>query len=235
VYEQQVFDSKLKDKRMLLNREVQSELVQTHYDYHMLGFAEIYQESVNLCIWQRQCDTPIIRYASELTKKKHWSLRSVVNLNELDHVVYSALPMLNDEAGRLALSEDIGSVARLFADLFELSSVGIRLSVLDTTMCPRFHTDNVPCRLVTTYIGKGTEWLPEYAVDRTKLGHVSSGLKDSESGVYLTKSDIQQLNAGDVALMKGTGWNDYEAPITHRSPNIVSDERRLVLTLDFAH
>ena len=211
------------------------ELASTYYDYHMSGLAEIYQQSVNLCVWQRDLSDDVIRYTAQLIKTKHWSMRTVVDITSIHNEIYAALPSLADENGRLALTEDITSVATLFADLFELENVGIRLSILDNTMCPRFHTDNLPCRLVTTYSGQGTEWLPEYAVDRSKLGHVSSGIADHESGIYLNKSDIQQLSAGEVALMKGAGWDDYKRPIVHRSPEIASDEKRLILTLDFAN
>ena len=32
--------------------------------------------------------------------------------------------------------------------------------------CKRYHIDNVPYRLLVTYAGKGTEWLPDEASDR---------------------------------------------------------------------
>jgi hypothetical protein len=59
-------------------------------------------------------------------------------------------------------------------------------------------------------------------------------LPDSESGLYQRKSDIQQLNCGDVALIKGTRWEGNEnAGLVHRSPELIANEKRLVLTLDF--
>ncbi|MBB3184064.1 hypothetical protein FHR95_001624 [Halomonas fontilapidosi] len=36
-------------------------------------------------------------------------------------------------------------------------------------MCPHFHCDNLPVRLVTTSHGHGCEWLPEWAVNRQRL------------------------------------------------------------------
>lgn len=216
-------------------REDNFELPSTYYDYHVSGLAEIYRESINMCIWQRQLPVLLINYVEKLIENKHWSMRTVVDVKSIYDEIYSALPTLNDEGGRLALTEDVTAIATLFADLFELTSVGVRFSILDRTMCPRFHTDNLPCRLVTTYMGKGTEWLPEYAVDRSKLGHVSSGLADRDSGVYLKKDDIQTLAEGEVALMKGSGWDGCKTALVHRSPEINSDDKRLILTLDFAH
>ena len=33
--------------------------------------------------------------------------------------------------------------------------------------CSRYHVDNVPKRLLVTYAGRGTEWIPDIAADRT--------------------------------------------------------------------
>ena len=102
-------------------------------------------------------------------------------------------------------------------------------------MCPKFHVDKIPCRLVTTYQGIATEWLPHRVVNRTKLGSGSNGLSDSESGLYQQESDIQQLTSGEVALLKGENWYANErAGLVHRSPQIPDGEHRLLLTLDFA-
>jgi len=102
-------------------------------------------------------------------------------------------------------------------------------------MCPKFHVDKVPCRLVTTYQGAATEWLPHQAVNREKLGAGSNGKADSESGLYKNQNDIQQLNCGEVALLKGESWQGNEnAGLVHRSPSLAVDEHRLLLTLDFS-
>ena len=102
-------------------------------------------------------------------------------------------------------------------------------------MCPRFHVDKVPCRLATTYSGNATEWLPHDRVDRSKLGPGSSGKPDAKSGLYSRNDDIQQLEIGDVALLKGESWiGNEEAGLVHRSPGLRAGTSRLLLTLDFA-
>ena len=101
-------------------------------------------------------------------------------------------------------------------------------------MCPRFHVDRVPCRLVTTYAGKATQWLAHDRVDRSKLGPGSEGKPDAESGLYTNVEDIQQLQQGDVALLKGECWEGNEgAGLVHRSPQLTAGTGRLLLTLDF--
>ena len=101
-------------------------------------------------------------------------------------------------------------------------------------MCPRFHVDKVPCRLVTTYSGVATEWLPHHAVNRQQLGKVNHQAGDNGSGLYLDQQDIRSLCCGDVALLKGERWQGNEnAGLVHRSPMLSSGNRRLLLTLDF--
>ncbi len=136
--------------------------------------------------------------------------------------------------GQTALCEYIELLADMFCTLFELKNVGLRLAILDQAMCPKFHVDKVPCRLVTTLSGVGTQWLPHDQVDRSKLGAGSLGLPDETSGIMQSPTDIQNMSAGDVTLLKGEGWyNNEDCGAVHRSPALPLNERRLVLTLDF--
>lgn len=200
--------------------------------YEPTILAEIYQTSINLCIWQRQLSKSVTDYVDWLLKHiGNRELRIVAESHDVIAVIVKALPAHD---GLIALAADVSVLATMFTDLFDLKSVGIRLSILDRNMCPRFHTDNVPCRLITTYAGSGTQWLPEYTVDRRKLGQGSGGLPDAASGIYTHSNNIKQFSAGDVGLLKGSGWAGNEAQaIVHRSPEIATGEKRLLLTLDF--
>jgi hypothetical protein len=132
------------------------------------------------------------------------------------------------------LAEDIAHLVDMFCCLFDLKRGALRMTVLDRAMCPRFHVDRVPCRLVTTYQGIATEWLPHNVADRSKLGTGNMGKPDELSGLFEHISDIQQLKSGDVGLMKGELWHNNEgAGLIHRSPQVPNNTRRLVLTLDF--
>ncbi|GAM59028.1 hypothetical protein JCM19231_3217 [Vibrio ishigakensis] len=132
------------------------------------------------------------------------------------------------------LVQDIELLVEMFSCLFELKKVGVRLTSLDVAMCPRFHVDHVPCRLVSTYHGVATEWLAHTDVDRTKLGHGSKGLSDAQSGLYPNPDCVKQLSTGDVALLKGESWlGNTEGGLVHRSPGVPSGQQRLLLTLDF--
>ena len=122
----------------------------------------------------------------------------------------------------------------MFCCLFDLKRVGLRLTTLHHAMCPRFHVDNIPYRLVTTYGGTGTQWLPHHVVDRRKLGTGNQGLSDDLSGLYKNGTTVEQLVCADVALLKDEGWQGNEnAGLVHRSPALKPAEKRLLLTLDF--
>ncbi len=193
-------------------------------------FSDIYQSEINIAIWQRKIPSTM-----------QYSVKEFLALNpafqkEMILTPQNALSRLSEsfDNNMTEVSEDIAELVDMFCYLFELKQAGIRLKVLDRTMCPKFHVDSVPCRLVTTYQGIATQWLPHEVADYTKLGWGSNGLSDSESGLYQGENDIQQLNCGDVALLKGTLWEGNEnMGLVHRSPVVLANEKRLILTLDF--
>jgi hypothetical protein len=193
--------------------------------------SNIYLEETNITIWRR-----------ELSENFYQSIDSFLNLNPDFQATMVAAPetayplikeKLADEAQH-ELCENISELVDMFCSLFELKRTGLRLVTLDRAMCPKFHVDKVPCRLVTTFQGLATEWLPHESVNREKLGLGSNGKADSQSGIFNCEEDIQRLRSGDVALLKGELWNNNEnAGLVHRSPALPAGQRRLVLTLDF--
>lgn len=193
--------------------------------------ADIYQEETNIAIWQRELSAIIQDSVKDLLITNP-TLQMEMTITPKDAL--SRVGEFIDTAGSTELSEDIAELVDMFCCLFELKRVGMRLKALDQAMCPKFHVDRVPCRLVTTYQGIATEWLPHEVIDHTKLGRGSNGQPDSQSGLYQNQSDIRQLSYGDVALLKGVLWQGNEnAGLVHRSPGLPSGENRLLLTLDF--
>ncbi|UWZ99264.1 DUF1826 domain-containing protein [Vibrio splendidus] len=192
---------------------------------------DIYQSDINMAVWQRQFDEGITAAISEFIALNPNFSKSV---NVSPENAFDKLEFATDGTASKALLGNMADLVDMFCCLFELEDVGLRLAVLNKAMCPRFHFDQVPCRLVTTYHGVATQWLPNDSVDRSKLGRGANGQPDSASGLYNHESDIQQLLSGDVALLKGERWSGNEnAGLVHRSPVTSSDETRLLLTLDF--
>ncbi|WP_404340778.1 DUF1826 domain-containing protein [Pseudoalteromonas mariniglutinosa] len=193
---------------------------------------EIYKPEHHIVVWQRQLAKALktdiahcVKNASDL------NINACIETKSIAADVSSALKKLSQFT---YLKNNIVELVDMFCCLFELQRVGLRLRVLTHAMCPRFHVDRVPCRLVTTFAGRGSEWLPHHGVDRCKLGAGNQGLSDEKSGLYADHDIIQTLNVGDVALLKGETWLGNEnMGIVHRSPRLKKDEKRLLLTLDF--
>ncbi|MCQ3830286.1 DUF1826 domain-containing protein [Microbulbifer elongatus] len=196
------------------------------------AFADIYEDEVHLSIWQRRLEPALIEECSAFLNQKGFnSHRLVVPAAKIQNLG-DVIPGLDAFPN---LCADIELLADMFTCLFDLNAIGIRLSVLSDTMCPRFHVDRVPCRLITTYSGVATEWLPHDQLDRSKLGAGSGGLSDAESGLYPSTQSIQSMAAGEVALLKGELWAGNEgAGLVHRSPAVAPGSQRLILTFDFA-
>jgi len=194
--------------------------------------SDIYQKDINMVIWQRQLSDQLT-LAAQYILKHNPTLK--VSFTATTQSIYAAITeALGDKPETQAIRDDISLLVDMFSYLFDLKRVGLRLNALKQAMCPRFHVDRVPCRLVTTYQGVATQWLPHNRVDRSKLGAGSLGKPDDQSGIYQNKADIEQLTQGNVALLKGEMWHENEgAGLVHRSPQLEQDNIRLFFTLDF--
>lgn len=186
---------------------------------------QIFDTQIKLCIFKRAMNTDVQEYSAFLQQAfQDFRITQVMSLCQSGDLLNELLPQHHC---RQNFIEDILTVANMFADLFDLEQVGFRLCVLNKAMCPRFHTDKVPCRLITTYSGKGTEWL-----DSRTVKPEMPGISHDEP-VYTEL--VRQLEAGDVALFKGDAWDDNDGfGVVHRSPVLSADETRLLLTLDFS-
>jgi hypothetical protein len=216
--------------RIRHNSQIQSRQGVEHTEHEVL--TDIYQEDTNMVVWKRDL-------AKNLEQAADAIIESNPTLEELlvvspEKAFDSVKKVLGISQEAEVLAEDIAHLVDMFCCLFDLKRGALRMTVLDRAMCPRFHVDRVPCRLVTTYQGIATEWLPHNIADRSKLGTGNMGKPDELSGLFDNLSDIQQLNSGDVGLMKGELWHNNEgAGLIHRSPQVPNNTRRMLLTLDF--
>ena len=187
----------------------------------------ILEDDTNLAVWQRQLPLHISDFAQLLLSLNEPLADSMVI--ELDSE--DATPNLQDLAsscrdleGYEGFIADVAWLVSAFACLLGAKRIGVRLRLLDKAMCPRFHVDHVPVRLITTYAGVGSQWLKEGAMDRSQLGQANAE----------PRAPIEQLSSGDVALLKGEKWHGNEGfGLIHRSPQPDAGERRLILTLDW--
>lgn len=200
----------------------------------------IYDEAINIAVWQRELNPVLQQYLVELLRRRKTIALKLSGtpeqlLAEIRRVFPSELGDPDSETitGE-AFYSDVEVVIDMFACLFEARILGLRINVLEHAMCPRFHTDNVGVRLITTYHGLGTEWLPEGVVNRQALGTAHASQINTPGAIIADEQFIQRMNTGDVALFKGELWDGNEGRgIVHRSPAVTSQQpKRLVMTCD---
>lgn len=111
------------------------------------------------------------------------------------------------------LRADILALARRFAAFMQVETVRLRLEAVTTNACRKVHADYTDLRLISTYYGPGTDYLP-------------AGAEPSESSLH-------RMAAGDIGLFKGRLYGEDHLPCLHRSPPIEeTGEVRLVLVID---
>jgi hypothetical protein len=192
-------------------------------------FGEVLRDEVNLAVWQRQLPAQIRDFTSALlaqgeplSQSRVLELASPESEPSLSGLLdgYSHLP------GQAAFLQDVSWLVSAFACLFDTKRIGLRLRILDKAMCPRFHVDHVPVRLITSYAGVGSEWLGDGVMKRCLLGDPTAEPSDAAL--------IKRAQTGHVLLAKGENWIGNEGRgLIHRSPQVPAGERRLLLTLDW--
>ncbi len=170
------------------------------------------QPSVHLTVWHRRLPDALGWLGSldwsAIDDCQRTSRVDVLAVTIADALAAAGYPY---GARGTALCDEIVGLARHFAGALKLDAVTVRLEVIETDACRKFHADYVTARLLCTLVGQGTQW--RYGPD-------------------MADTPIRQLRTGDVAIFKGRLATDAPA-ILHRSPPILdSGETRLLLAID---
>ncbi|MCE0963616.1 DUF1826 domain-containing protein [Pseudomonas sp. NMI4491_12] len=188
-----------------------------------LVLTDVLQDGVNLAVWRRRLPPQLEDFAELVVSLgQPLSDQWVMDVDEQQMPVMSdLLREAADLQGYEAFVADVAWLVAAYTCLVGARRVGLRLRVLTGPMCPRFHVDNVPLRLLTTYAGPGSEWLREQESPRREL-HTAQ----------VPVNNIQKLYVGEVAVLKGEKWQGNEgAGLVHRSPS--GQQGRLLLSLDW--
>ncbi|MEO1526780.1 MAG: DUF1826 domain-containing protein [Planctomycetota bacterium] len=105
--------------------------------------------------------------------------------------------------------DDVINLIESFFDQFGPSEVRLRMEITRTQSCPKFHTDNLHVRLVTTYLGVTTEY--------------------QRSG----EDNVQSAPLGGLVFLKGHHHATHRDTVHHRSPAVPAGEKRLCVAIDF--
>jgi len=184
-------------------------------------FAAIYDEDIEIVSVSRPMTNQCAAVASELVQSRQVpSARWVQEVGNSDALV-TALPV----AVHALFVDLILEASEVLGELFGCERVGVRLETLSAPMCPRFHVDQIPCRLLATLAGKGTEWIAASEVDWDAFNH----FRNSDAPL-LADGCIRHFPTGHWSLLKGGKWDEQFKGVVHRSPHGVGG--RLLLSLD---
>lgn len=173
------------------------------------GLSAIHQPQINFVVWERTLEPALLADLAATDLHRVADIRFAARRPDLPAALAGAMADAGWEGA--ALAADIVALAGHFADVMACPAVDLRLEVVADNACHKFHADYVPARLVTTYVGPGTDWLPNGADDAAQA---------------------RRLAAGAVAIFKGRSW-PTDHPIIHRSPPIAGTGlRRIVLVLN---
>ena len=118
---------------------------------------------------------------------------------------------------------DMASIAKFYCAIEKSNTIRFWLGT--NRGCKRYHIDNVPHRLLVTYYGKGTEWLPDDAVDRKAY---EKG--EPNEAIVTNPNAIQHIDEWNIAVFRGLSEG-----LLHRTPDDALRSRSVLMRLDHAN
>lgn len=219
------------------------------------ALALVNEPAVNIAIWRRTPpghDRSLLESWARQLGRREWLFDDLdkddLGLSRFD--VDAALGDLPTGPDWSMLHEDITALCAQFRTLllmprglFEPGApvspgrhVLVRLAGVTDDACRKFHSDRVSLRLITTYVGPGTEWLPEGQVWRVAPRDLPMCVRAANAMIAPHPEHIQRLTPGDVAVLKGLVHPHVERgevpAVVHRSPPIDGENLvRLVFSI----
>lgn len=179
------------------------------------GLLRIGEAGVAAAIWDRAPDPAFAAWIDALPPERLPSLRAAMPCARARDAVAAACDDAGLEARRERdlLADDVAALALLFARAAGAPMIHVRLDVVRTDSCRRFHLDTVRLRLLCAYRGAGTEY-----------GAAPHGG---------TPERIERAPRGAAGLFRGRRWPGEDTGLLHRSPPIAgTGETRLLLVID---
>jgi hypothetical protein len=186
------------------------------------GLADVRKPGTELVIWRRTLSADLPRWLGQLAVISLPDLRMLLRPDNLSDALEQELDECGMTGGemRAALVADVVALARCFAHITRSNLVDVRLERVSNDACWRFHRDCVEARLLTTYLGPGTEWVPP--------AHAEKALQQQKQ----YRGPLEHLEHHDVAIFKGSCAGSGSG-IVHRSPPITgTGQTRLLLCIN---
>ena len=121
--------------------------------------------------------------------------------------------------------KDMANITSVFSQIIKEKSICLALET--SRGCKRYHIDNVPMRLLVTYYGRGTEWLPSDAADYDAY---YSGKNNKK--ILINSAKKKFLKKWDIAIFKGQKDKSNKRGILHRTPDSALNKISLLMRLD---
>ncbi|MEM7428253.1 MAG: DUF1826 domain-containing protein [Pseudomonadota bacterium] len=177
---------------------------------------EIHSPGVAAAIWRRQLSQEFQSWIDGISPEHLPSARVMLRPD----AVRDTVTLLCESAGvpedaqRELLINDVSVLAEIFSGLMGATFLRLRLDVINSDACRKFHLDSVTARLICTYRGPGTQY-----------------------GISTEGNDparVFSVATGAPIVLRGTLWPDPQCSgLMHRSPPVEgSGTTRLVLVLD---
>lgn len=172
----------------------------------------IVHDDVHLALWDRERPADL-GWLDGLDWDRIDDLDLIIDTADVDRAISEELKGSGypPGIGQRFLADEIGRLSSIFANLIGSDSLRIRLEVVETDACRKFHADMVDARLLTTLVGPGTQWI-----------------RIEDSAV------VNEMRLGSVGIFKGRLLAEKPS-ILHRSPPIAgSGVTRLLLAINTA-
>lgn len=128
-----------------------------------------------------------------------------------------------EEPAPVWLMDDLQRLGEIFCIVSGETGWQARFETVTDRACPRLHEDATPLRMITTYLGPGTEWL-----------FASEAADDLDVRKASTRARLRTVAPGAVALIKGSKAlrAEDDALVLHRSPAASRARPRHVCVID---
>jgi Protein of unknown function (DUF1826) len=191
----------------------------------MLG--EVRRPEVDVALWRREVPASLSTLRAWAASTNAPSFDRVVTI---DAEAIAAAVSRAPSSLRGALAADVAMLLGYFVAVAGTARCRLFFGTVRDDNCRKFHVDAVAVRMVTTYVGPGTEWLSEQAVNRAALARLIECPSDANAAIVCDPGGVRRAREGDVLMLKGSrDPNVGGKGAVHRSPPLREPEVRLVL------
>lgn len=169
----------------------------------------------NLAIWERTVAAALHTYLDQVPADRLPNVSFDCRGPQVVVAIREELePWANDHPAWALLVDDLIDLVTAYATHVDGGRLSVRIERVDTDLCTKYHCDATGIRLLSTYCGPGTCWVPNAAVARDQIGpHGDNTTIVSEPAL------VRQLPRYAVGLLKGEQHGDHSDPaVVHRSP-----------------